>query len=68
MEDIVDAALVSNKNTNKARKKILIVDLDVHQGNGTAKLFNNRDEVFTFSMHGQHNYPIKKEKSTQTDH
>ncbi|WP_282086856.1 histone deacetylase family protein [Aquimarina algiphila] len=44
-------------------KKILIVDLDVHQGNGTAEIFDNNPSVFTFSMHGANNYPFKKEKS-----
>jgi acetoin utilization deacetylase AcuC-like enzyme len=44
-------------------KQILIVDLDVHQGNGTAALFQNQDAVFIFSMHGAKNYPFKKEKS-----
>jgi|TARA_R100000479_G_scaffold28896_1_gene11230 acetoin utilization deacetylase AcuC-like enzyme len=44
-------------------KKILIVDLDVHQGNGTAEIFQNDDSVFTFSMHGAGNYPFKKEVS-----
>ena len=44
-------------------KKILIVDLDVHQGNGTAEIFKNDDSVFTFSMHGAGNYPFKKETS-----
>lgn len=44
-------------------QKILIIDLDVHQGNGTAKIFEREDRVFTFSMHGAHNYPFKKEKS-----
>jgi acetoin utilization deacetylase AcuC-like enzyme len=44
-------------------KKILIIDLDVHQGNGTAEIFRSEDRVFTFSMHGQKNYPFKKEKS-----
>ncbi|MEM6964219.1 MAG: histone deacetylase [Bacteroidota bacterium] len=43
--------------------KILIIDLDVHQGNGTAKLFENEPRVFTFSMHGAKNYPVRKEKS-----
>ena len=43
-------------------KQILIIDLDVHQGNGTAKLFENEKRVFTFSMHGRHNYPFHKEK------
>ena len=44
-------------------KQILIIDLDVHQGNGTAKLFEDEKRVFTFSMHGEHNYPFHKEKS-----
>jgi len=47
----------------KLAKKILIVDLDVHQGNGTAKIFQNDASVFTFSMHGAGNYPFKKETS-----
>lgn len=41
----------------------MIVDLDVHQGNGTAEIFQGDDSVFTFSMHGEGNYPFKKEKS-----
>lgn len=44
-------------------KQILIIDLDVHQGNGTAKIFENNPCVFTFSMHGAHNYPFHKEQS-----
>ena len=44
-------------------KKILIVDLDVHQGNGTAEIFRNDTSVFTFSMHGASNYPFTKEVS-----
>lgn len=43
--------------------KILIVDLDVHQGNGTAQIFQHDPSVFTFSMHGSSNYPFKKETS-----
>lgn len=43
--------------------RILVVDLDVHQGNGTAQIFEHRPEVFTFSMHGADNYPLRKEKS-----
>ncbi len=43
--------------------KILIIDLDVHQGNGTAEIFYNDPTVFTFSMHGKSNYPFHKEKS-----
>jgi acetoin utilization deacetylase AcuC-like enzyme len=44
-------------------EKILIVDLDVHQGNGTAAIFKANKQVFTFSMHGENNYPLYKEKS-----
>jgi len=47
----------------KLGEKILIVDLDVHQGNGTAKIFEGDHSVFTFSMHGRNNYPFKKERS-----
>jgi len=49
--------------TRGLAKKILIVDLDVHQGNGTAEIFQDDASVFTFSMHGTANYPFKKEKS-----
>lgn len=48
---------------NKLAKKILIVDLDVHQGNGTAVVFQGEKRVFTFSMHGAKNYPLRKETS-----
>ena len=47
----------------KLAKKILIIDLDVHQGNGTAEIFHNNANVFTFSTHGNSNYPFKKEIS-----
>ena len=47
----------------KLATKVLIVDLDVHQGNGTAEIFTNNDKAFTFSMHGKTNYPFKKETS-----
>jgi len=43
--------------------KVLIIDLDVHQGNGTAEIFQNNLNVFTFSVHGKSNYPFKKEIS-----
>jgi len=42
---------------------ILVVDLDVHQGNGTAQIFADEPRVFTFSMHGERNYPTRKEQS-----
>ena len=59
-----DMAVASNYllRTNLS-KQILIIDLDVHQGNGTAKLFEKEKRVFTFSIHGEHNYPFHKEKS-----
>ena len=44
-------------------KNVLIVDLDVHQGNGTSDIFKNDKSVFTFSMHCRSNYPAKKNKS-----
>lgn len=44
-------------------EKFLIVDCDVHQGNGTAFIFKDASEVFTFSMHGAKNYPLFKETS-----
>lgn len=49
-------------NTQKVTS-ILVIDLDVHQGNGTAHIFGEDDRVFTFSMHGAKNYPFKKEES-----
>lgn len=48
---------------NQICEKVLIVDLDVHQGNGTAEIFASSNEVYTFSMHGAKNYPFHKEKS-----
>ena len=61
LNDIAIAAQYLVKN-QKARK-ILVVDLDVHQGNGTAAIFQENPDVYTFSMHGEHNYPLQKEKS-----
>lgn len=59
-DQAIGARYLQNKGL---AKKILIVDLDVHQGNGTAEIFQNDASVFTFSMHGKSNYPFKKEKS-----
>lgn len=59
-----DIAIAANYLLNKKMcHQILIIDLDVHQGNGTAQIFADKKEVFTFSMHGGHNYPFIKEKS-----
>ena len=43
--------------------KIAVIDLDVHQGNGTASILQNDDSVFTLSIHGENNFPFKKEQS-----
>lgn len=48
---------------NQFANRILIIDLDVHQGNGTAQIFRDEPRVFTFSMHGANNYPLLKEHS-----
>ena len=45
-------------------RRVLVVDLDVHQGNGTAAVFEGAADVFTFSMHGERNYPVRKMRST----
>jgi len=45
-------------------RRALVVDLDVHQGNGTAAIFEGDADVFTFSMHGERNYPTRKMRST----
>jgi acetoin utilization deacetylase AcuC-like enzyme len=59
-----DMAVAANYLLHQKQvKQILIIDLDVHQGNGTAKIFENNSNVFTFSMHGEHNYPFHKERS-----
>jgi acetoin utilization deacetylase AcuC-like enzyme len=59
-----DIAIAANHLLKyKGINKVLVVDLDVHQGNGTAQIFQDEPRVFTFSMHGGHNYPFHKEKS-----
>jgi acetoin utilization deacetylase AcuC-like enzyme len=50
--------------TEGTAKRFLIIDLDVHQGNGTAALCQTDTEAFTFSMHGENNYPVRKEHSS----
>ena len=59
-----DQAIAANYILNKGfANRVMIIDLDVHQGNGTAALFNNNSNVFTLSFHGKNNYPFRKEKS-----
>lgn len=57
------AITASHLLRNAYVKQVLVVDLDVHQGNGTAKIFEGDKRVFTFSMHGAKNYPMHKEQS-----
>lgn len=60
-----DIAITANYlRDNQLAQKVLVIDLDVHQGNGTAALFQNSKDVFTFSMHGAKNYPHRKEQSS----
>tara|TARA_X000000950_G_C13772806_1_gene601718 strand:- start:56 stop:958 length:903 start_codon:yes stop_codon:yes gene_type:complete len=59
-----DLAICALKAINHYNfKKVLIIDLDVHQGDGTASILSGIDEIFTFSMHCQKNYPFLKQKS-----
>jgi acetoin utilization deacetylase AcuC-like enzyme len=59
-----DQAIAAQYLLDKGKaKKILILDLDVHQGNGTAEIFKSNDFIFTCSVHGAKNYPFKKEES-----
>lgn len=59
-----DIAIASNYLLDhQLAKQILIIDLDVHQGNGTAQIFKNKNSVFTYSVHGAKNYPVRKEQS-----
>lgn len=59
-----DQAIAANYLLRKNfASRILIVDLDVHQGNGTAEIFQNNEQVFTLSIHAQNNFPFRKEKS-----
>ena len=59
-----DFAIASNLLLERNKcSQILIIDLDVHQGNGTASIFKDESRVFTFSMHGEKNYPVRKEFS-----
>tara|TARA_E500000178_G_scaffold354460_1_gene423495 strand:- start:344 stop:1183 length:840 start_codon:yes stop_codon:yes gene_type:complete len=59
-----DQAIAANYLIKKKlAERIMIIDLDVHQGNGTASIFKSNPEVFTISFHGKKNYPFRKEKS-----
>jgi acetoin utilization deacetylase AcuC-like enzyme len=57
------AVAIMKLRTEGSIERALIVDLDVHQGNGTASIFEEVEDVFTFSMHGERNYPTQKMRS-----
>jgi acetoin utilization deacetylase AcuC-like enzyme len=59
-----DVAIAACVLRSERAVRIAIIDLDVHQGNGTAAIFANVEEVFTFSMHGERNYPLAKMRSS----
>lgn len=62
LNDVATAIRVLQRD--KLAERFLIVDCDVHQGNGTAFIFQDDPSVFTFSMHGEKNFPLHKEKSS----
>lgn len=60
-----DLAVASNRLISQGdASRILIVDLDVHQGDGTASLTAGREDIFTFSMHAERNFPVRKARSS----
>lgn len=60
--DSAIAARTLQKEVNPSLK-VAVIDLDVHQGNGTAAILQNDDSIFTLSIHGENNFPFKKEQS-----
>ena len=59
-----DIAVATTYALQHSVDRVLVVDLDAHQGNGTASIFASEPRVFTFSMHCENNYPRPKEKSS----
>jgi len=61
----VAARLMQAEQARRSRQplRVAIIDLDVHQGNGTARIFQGDPTVFTLSLHGQKNFPFRKEAS-----
>lgn len=57
------AVAIEKMRSEMHLRRFLVIDLDVHQGNGTAFIYRSDPAVFTFSMHGQKNYPLYKELS-----
>ena len=65
--DIAVAAVTARSFHREEALPILVVDLDVHQGNGTAEIFEGDHDVFTFSVHGANNYPWKTRRTSDLD-
>jgi acetoin utilization deacetylase AcuC-like enzyme len=64
--DVAVAARLMQAEMHRRRRRLLrvwVIDLDVHQGNGTAAIFRDDPTVFTLSLHGQKNFPFRKEAS-----
>jgi acetoin utilization deacetylase AcuC-like enzyme len=59
-----DVAVAAERALRQGARRIAVIDLDVHQGNGTADIFAGREEVFTLSLHGDKNFPFRKASST----
>ena len=65
--DIAVAAITAQRDYGEEALPVLVIDLDVHQGNGTADIFQDDDTVFTFSIHGANNYPWKTRRKSDLD-
>jgi acetoin utilization deacetylase AcuC-like enzyme len=64
--DVAVAARMMQAEWRQARRQplgVIVIDLDVHQGNGTASIFGRDPTVFTLSVHGANNFPFRKERS-----
>jgi acetoin utilization deacetylase AcuC-like enzyme len=59
-----DVAVAVERALRQGVRRVAVIDLDVHQGNGTADIFAGREEVFTLSLHGDKNFPFRKASST----
>ena len=59
-----DVAVAAERALRQGARRVAVIDLDVHQGNGTADIFAGRDDVFTLSLHGDKNFPFRKAAST----
>jgi acetoin utilization deacetylase AcuC-like enzyme len=58
------AVVIRDLQSRGAIRRALVIDLDVHQGNGTASIFEDDPDVYTLSLHGERNYPVRKGRSS----